>query len=252
LTDQAIALMPDNSALHEFRALTQFALGKYDDAAATLYSVLAVGPGWDWTTLLSLYPDVDVFAAQQKTLEDYIRANTDSASARFYLAYIYMTEGHNDAAAKQLAECVQLQPKDQVSARLLQSLQSAQELQAQQEATGDKTAPAEPAAPNPLKPAPAEPEGKIAGQWVAKPAPDVTITLATQDDGAFSWTVNAKGQSHTLKGQSSYVDGVLTLVQGDQSAPLVGRLTWSDADDFVFQALGGGSADPGLSFHRGS
>ncbi len=149
---------------------------------------------------------------------------------------------------------MQLQPKDQVSARLLQSLQGAQQLQAQQAAAGDQTAPAEPAAPaqpNPA-PAPAEPAGKIAGQWVAKPAPDTTITLATQDDGTFSWTVNAKGQSHTLKGQSSYVDGVLTLVQGDQSAPLVGRVTWSDADDFVFQALGGGSADPGLSFHRGS
>lgn len=252
LTDQAIKLMPDNSTLHEFRALAQFALGKYDDASATLYSVLAVGPGWDWTTLSSFYPDVDVFASQQKTLEDYIRENPDSGSARFYLAYVYLTEGHNNAAVKQLARCVQIQPKDQVSARLLQSLQAAQEMQAKQTETGEEeAAPSEPA---PAQPAPseAEPAGKLAGQWVAKPAPDTTITLSTQEDGTFEWTVHANGQAHTLKGQSSYVDGVLTLVQSDQTAPLVGRVTWSDADDFVFQALGGGSADPGLSFHKGS
>ena len=39
-------------------ALCLFALGRYDESAATLYAVLSVGPGWDWTTLIGLYPDV--------------------------------------------------------------------------------------------------------------------------------------------------------------------------------------------------
>lgn len=244
LTDQALKLMPENSAIHEFRALTLFALGRYDDAAGTLYGVLAVGPGWDWTTLLGLYPDVDVFASQQKALEDYVRANPNSASARFYLAYIYLTEGHNEAAMAQLGHCVELQPKDQVSARLLQSMKAAQPAQAQAPQDGNP----EPAPTS----SPEKPASTLAGQWTARPSPDSTISFSAQDDGTFSWTVNAKGQNHTLKGKSSYVDGVLTLVQDGQSAPLVGRVTWSDADNFVFQALGGGPDDPGLSFHKGS
>ena len=59
LVDQAIKGTPNNSAAHEFRGVTLFALGRYDDAAGTLYGVLSVGPGWDWTTLISLYADVE-------------------------------------------------------------------------------------------------------------------------------------------------------------------------------------------------
>ncbi len=43
--------MPNDAALHEFRALVLFALQRYDDAAAALYAVLTAGPGWDWATL---------------------------------------------------------------------------------------------------------------------------------------------------------------------------------------------------------
>src|SRR6516165_3084087 len=48
LTDQAIRQMPNDAALHEFRALCLFALQRYDEAAAALYAVLTAGPGWDW------------------------------------------------------------------------------------------------------------------------------------------------------------------------------------------------------------
>ena len=41
-----------------------FAVGKYDLAAGPLYAVLSVGPGWDWTTMAGLYPDIDVYTAQ--------------------------------------------------------------------------------------------------------------------------------------------------------------------------------------------
>ena len=51
------------ATLHEFLALVFFAQGKYDQAAAPLYAVLSVGPGWDWTTLSGMYPDVDTYTA---------------------------------------------------------------------------------------------------------------------------------------------------------------------------------------------
>ena len=72
--DAALAKLPNDTTLHEFRALCLFALGRYDEAAAALYAVLSVGPGWDWTTLIGLYPDVDVYTAQLRALEDYCRA----------------------------------------------------------------------------------------------------------------------------------------------------------------------------------
>src|SRR5271165_875410 len=77
--DSALAKLSNDTTLHEFRALCLFALKRYDEAAAALYAVLSVGPGWDWTTLIGLYPDIDTYTAQLRTLEDYCRSHTDSA-----------------------------------------------------------------------------------------------------------------------------------------------------------------------------
>ena len=62
--DQAIALVPNDTVLHEFRGLVLFAQERYQEAAAAEYAVLSAGPGWDWTTLSALYPDVEVYTAQ--------------------------------------------------------------------------------------------------------------------------------------------------------------------------------------------
>ena len=63
LTDEALKVLPNDATLHEFRALVLFAVGKYDLAAGPLYAVLSVGPGWDWTTMAGLYPNIDVYTA---------------------------------------------------------------------------------------------------------------------------------------------------------------------------------------------
>src|SRR5262249_21275863 len=54
LTDAAVAKMPRDAVLHEFRSLVLFALQRYRESAATIHAVLDVGPGWDWKTLSSL------------------------------------------------------------------------------------------------------------------------------------------------------------------------------------------------------
>ncbi len=53
-TDAALKEMPNDTVIHEFRALVTFAMADYKASAATLYAVLSVGPGWDWTTLSGL------------------------------------------------------------------------------------------------------------------------------------------------------------------------------------------------------
>jgi len=70
LTDAAVAKMPKDAVLHEFRSLVLFALQRYADSAATLHPVLAVGPGWDWKTMSGLYPSLDVYTDQLHALED--------------------------------------------------------------------------------------------------------------------------------------------------------------------------------------
>ena len=84
---------PTTRRMHEFLALALFAQGKYEQAAAPLYAVLSVGPGWDWTTLSGMYPDVDTYTAQLRDLEAYVKANPNSAHARFVLAYQYLCRG---------------------------------------------------------------------------------------------------------------------------------------------------------------
>ena len=98
LTDEALKVLPNDAMLHEFRALVLFAVGKYDLAAGPLYAVLSVGPGWDWTTMAGLYPDIEVYTTQLRKLEAYVTANPTSTAGRFVLAYHYLTQGNIDAA----------------------------------------------------------------------------------------------------------------------------------------------------------
>src|SRR5262249_859861 len=130
LIESALAKAPSDVVLHEFRALIMFALGKYKESAGTLYAVLSVGPGWDWTTMSGLYPSVDVYTQQLRALESFVRQNPDSPDGHFVLAYNYMTAGHQDAAGRQLAEVVRLNPNDQL-ARQLQAVIAPSEAQQQ-------------------------------------------------------------------------------------------------------------------------
>jgi hypothetical protein len=248
LTDQALKTMPNDASLHEFRALVLFALGQYEQAAAPLYAVLTNGPGWDWTTLISLYPNVDVYTSQLRKLEDYTRSQPDSAAGHFVLAYNYLTQGHIDVAVAQLKKVGALQPGDKLSAQLLRQL-----TQASAAAPGTGTAGgAPPTQPQPTQPQPAAEspgaQGNIAGNWSANPSPDGKIALTIAPDGTFTWKVNSKGQEREFKGTSTFANGLLTLAPA-QGPPMVGHVTWRDPDHFTFQVTGGPD-DPGLTFAR--
>jgi tetratricopeptide (TPR) repeat protein len=120
--EQAISLMPDDPALHEFRALTLFAQRKYKEAAAGIYAVLATGPGWDEQTVRSLYGDPNAYTSQVKALQDYVQQNPKAADALFLLAYHQLTAGKRDLARQELDRVVELQPDDQLAAQLAKAL----------------------------------------------------------------------------------------------------------------------------------
>jgi thioredoxin-like negative regulator of GroEL len=243
-TDSALGKNPNDTSLHEFRALCLFALGRYDEGATALYAVLSIGPGWDWPTLIGLYPNVTVYESHLRALERFVTANPQSASARFVLAYQYLTEGFFDQAANVLRHVVALKPDDTLSAKLLEQLQAAKS----QNAPG---APAEvPAAPEAAAVNTAVPDGAtITGTWTAEPNPDTRVVLTLQPGGAFHWQLTLKGQTRDFSGTSSFGGGMLTLVP-DKTPPIVGRVSWTDPSHMTFRVMGDRPDAPGLSFTK--
>ena len=238
LDQQAIKLMPNDATLHEFLALVQFAEGKYDQAAAGLYAVLSVGPGWDWTTLVGMYNDVETYTKQLRALEAFVKQNPKSNSAQFVLAYHYITQGHDKAAVSHLKTIVASQPEDTLSAQLIKQLEPSE----------SATAPA----PTPVTTAPVADMTKLTGTWVAKALPDAKIQLTIKNDGSFSWSASAPGKPPiSISGQSSFDGTVLSLNGADaQTGSIAGSIAWKDDNHFQFRAVGGPTDDPGLTFER--
>jgi len=287
LADDALTRTPNDPILHEFRATCLFALGRYDEAAVPMYTVLSTGPGWDWTTLAGLYPSVDVYSQQLRSLEAFCDATPQAASARFLLASLYMTQGSADAAAGVFKQVVALQPQDRLSAQLLDVLirkPEAEVAQAQGAAAqpGDaqlaQSQPAQPAnAPQTAQPADGQPQAvasgaptqgapggenaqqpplptnpvpaELIGTWTASPAKDVTIALALDQNKGFSWKVTDRGQAREFRGQATFDNNTLALVPPDQP-PMVGTVSRPDDGHLVFRAMGAPPNDPGLTFGK--
>jgi tetratricopeptide (TPR) repeat protein len=239
LTDEALKALPNDATLHEFRALVLFAVGKFDLAAGPLYAVLSVGPGWDWTTMAGLYPNIDTYTSQLRKLEAFISANPKSTAGRFVLAYHYLTQGHIEAAVDQLKQVVALAPQDTLSAQLVKQF------------SPPASAPETPTAPAATAPTatPAS-QGDLTGNWTAHSAGDSTISLRIRDDGTFTWRVTAKGKPKELTGRWSATNDLLTLAQEGDAGALVGRVAWKADDQWTFRVIGTGPEDQGLLFTR--
>jgi tetratricopeptide (TPR) repeat protein len=270
LVDTAIKAHPNDAVMHEFRALALFALQDYAQAAATIYSVLAVGPGWDWPTLVSLYSDVSVYTAQLRALEDAVRSNPDKADFRFLLAYHYLTEGHRDAAATQLKQVVRLMPSDRLASELL-SMVSGQ-------TGGANPAPTTPAAiannpsnnangPAPsqaIQGQPAQPQENpnlkpidaavIVGKWHATREDGSNFDLTLSPDKNFDWKFAQQrqgqpAQKSELTGTYS-VEKALLILQQKEGGAMIGEVTMEGNGKFNFKLLGAPPSDPGLTFTR--
>lgn len=238
LVDEALKLLPDDTTLHEFRALCLFAVGRYDEAAAALYAVLSVSPGWDWKTLVGFYPEVDVYTEQLRALENYAKTH-ESAHAWFVLGYFYLSQDAFNEAQTVLTRALKLNPKDDLSARLLGHLDASM---TQVEAEKEK-------APEPEEPK--TPEGaSIAGAWTAESKAGGEVKLTINDDGSFSWTATRDGQTQTVAGKSSSFEKGLLVLAPDQGPPLIGRVSWTDPTHMTFRIAGDGPDDPGLSFAK--
>ena len=260
LADQALVQLPNDPTIHEFRAQCLIAARRYDEAAAAIYAVLSNGPGWDWATLINLYPSIDVYTNQLRALEAYAKEKPDSASGQFLLGYLYMVQGDKPAAAARFATVARLQPQDKLPEQLARTLMPDEQQKKVQQTLAAETTPGPPAtadqpaataaaatqAPNP------RPRRSLVGTWTAKPDAKVTITLTLAADGNFSWAVTQAKRTQTIQGQAGFQDDVLVLGQGSRPGPpLTGKIQQDPAGGgFTFKPPGSPDKVAGLNFTK--
>ncbi len=249
LTEQAIKSVSNDPVLHEFGALCLFAQGDYSRAAAVLNAVLAVAPGMDWTTMISLYPNVDTYTQQLRKLEAFTNEKPNDAAARFVLAYHYLVVGHTDAAISELKSVVKDQPADKVAQRMLDALQPpAAEQPAAETVPTPATPPTE--AAQPAEPeAPAEAGTDLVGVWRAERDGDV-FELKVDENAEFVWKVTPKsGNPVEITGPLAATNDSLILESKEQGT-MVAKVTSQGPDAFQFVVSGSPPDDKGLTFTR--
>lgn len=235
---RAISQMPNDPTLHEFRALTLFAQGDYSPAAAALYSVLAVGPGMDWTTMSSLYPSVDIYTQQLRTLEEFVDANPMAANARFVLAYHYLTLGEQDAAVEQLQEVVRQVPEGRVPRELLIMT-----------AGPDAVPGAEPQQEVARAEVPSIDEASLLGDWQATGPDNTNFALSLSEGGGFTWSFTQSGETQSVEGVF-VLDGNTLALEPKTGGTMIAEITEPKDGQFQFQILGAPPGDPGLMFAK--
>ncbi|HUY32252.1 MAG TPA: tetratricopeptide repeat protein [Pirellulales bacterium] len=234
-TDRAVALLPNDSLMHEFRALCLFALKDYQQSAAAVHAVVSAGPGWNWTTVSNLYPSASVYTDQLRALEKFCGDRPSAAAARFLLAYHYLLGQHNEQAAAVLKELRQLEPDDQLAAQLLKGL----------------TTPADAKSSPSLPPAPdqAVDAAVVVGHWKANRSDGSSFDLDLTKDHKFNWKFEQQDRQQQFDGTYTLADNFLILSAGGQNT-LVGKVSMETSRQLTFRLAGANPAEPGLTFTR--
>jgi tetratricopeptide (TPR) repeat protein len=248
--DQALKLSPKDSVIHEVRALSLFALGRYTEAAAALNAVLATAPGMDWTTMSNVYGSVDAYTTHLRKLEEFCRTHPDDAAAHFVLGYHYLVGGHTDMAAAALGVVVAKQPGDVVAKRLLDGLTPpAEEKPAAAAEAGVGSGAAPGTAGADAAAGPAAPEIDLVGTWKATSGKD-TIELTVSAESTFSWKAQPDGKPVVeLKGSIETAADAIALVS-ESAGTMVAKVTPKSADSFEFALPSAPKDAPPLLFSR--
>jgi len=252
---QGIQQYPDDAVLHEFSALVLFAKGNYQRAAATMHSVLAVGPGWDWQTMSGFYSDLNLYTLQLRALESAVKQEPQDSAQRFLLAYHYLSDGYPDAAARQLAKVVELVPTDVVAADLLKMVTAAQSANGNVPAAQPTPQPpsvemAVPGNPALASPAASVDAAAVVGQWNAARDDGSTFSLSLSADKTFTWSFTPKGQqTQAFDGTYTLQGNVIALERTGGGSLMAEIRSLTDAS-FNFKMVGSPNQDPGLDFAR--
>jgi tetratricopeptide (TPR) repeat protein len=260
--DLALSKLPKDPVIHETKALALFAIGEYAKSAAILNALLPSAPGMDWTSMSSLYANVDDYTQQLRNLEQYCRTHRQEAAPVFVLAYHYLVTGSKESAIKALKVVTTLEPKDLTAKRMLEGLQgidpskettdggvssdrSREELPAPPpDSTGDSSK----APPSANKD---DSTTDLVGKWSAV-SPDATIRFEVDDESRFRWQViQADKIVAELSGDLITDSDSIQLVSSEQGT-LAGKVVsqGKDAWTFVPPASDNAKSPPGITFKR--
>lgn len=236
LCNQTLKTMPNDAVVHEFRSLVLFAQKNYRESAAAAYAVLSAGPGWNWTTLSSLYGNVAEYTTQLRALEEFVTQNPMSSDGHFLLAYHYLTTGYPDAANRHLRDVDKLTPNDRLVTQLLT-------LTSKPEEKSDTPRPNPPLAPEKLVA-----KEQLAGVWTAAGSAGAKFQMTLGKDSAFSWKFTSGKKSDEVKGVFAVEQNNLAL-EVDDGSVLLAEIALA-GNDLRFKVIGGPATDPGLTFTR--
>jgi len=240
LLDTAVAATPNDPVVHEFRGLVLFSLKKYPESAAAVYAVLSAGPGWDWTTMASLYPGTEVYTRQLRALEGFAEANPNSPDAHFLLGYHYLTCNHAEDALQQFKQAQTELPNDKLLAQLVGMTTP----------PGASTPPAPEVLPErpPVPPEKVLTAAKLVGSWQAS-RQDAQFQLDLASDGGFVWTYSRGTDKQSAKGVFAVDQNNLAL-EMDTGDTMLAEVDLTSPSQFLFKMISGDEKDPGLQFQK--
>lgn len=199
--DGLVAQDPGNVALHELRSLALFGLQRFDEAAETLYAVLSVAPGSNWTTMIAEFGSLEVYNRSLGALREHLRTPQHTSAGHFVIAYHYLSQGHSDAARVHFQRASEGEPRDQVSRLMIDLLPDPKSSGPPAAVIAETPEEAVSAVEQP----PIEDEDNVAekqeelaaevaraaapylGQWNSRGAAGEPISVEFLDDGSFRW-----------------------------------------------------------------
>ena len=255
--DAALRKSPTDAVMHEFRSLTLFAMRDYRQSAAVIHSVLAVGPGWDYTTMTSLYTDPFTYGEQLQVLEEYSREHPRAADAHFLLAYHDMIGSRKEAAIVELQNVIRLMPGDQLAGELLTMVQGPPKTDSinplpsrSSDSFSDdpNTIPPSDSSGNPS--IPAIDKTLLFGTWTASRDDGSRFRLTITDDDRFTWKFSPANQKGEEFSGTYSTDGPVLVLQRKEGGALAGTATFSSDNALNFKLVGGPPEDKGLDFGK--
>jgi hypothetical protein len=197
-----------------------------------------------------------------RLLEEYCKSNPKDAPAHFVLAYHYIVAGYNEEAAELLKIVVQLQPKDLVAKRILESLVPPEQSSSESDSTNVPSPPTARVQPAPAEPkTPVQPKNgeaktgepapttDLVGQWKATEGKGA-ISLNIDEDYKFAWKATNEGSPSVDLDGNLMIQGEMMILSNDQQGNLVGKVVSGGANKFTFVPSGSPEDYPGLTFER--
>ena len=118
----ALVELPGDGRAMLFMSQTLLATGKYQQAVGAAYQGMSLLDEKDWGFVAENYDKYygnDDYVAQVQKLGEYIKENPDAAYAYALRGYHWGFLDYPEAARKDLKKAVELEPRDQMAAKLL-------------------------------------------------------------------------------------------------------------------------------------